>query len=100
MVAIAERARQVTAWREVNKSVSPEVRAAWQEQIDTFLANRTEPNPYILSSKGTYGDDATRASTVLTNWGHRCTHRGRHPPGFEEGRGGGGSKGYRTIARN
>ncbi|KAJ6464664.1 hypothetical protein C8R47DRAFT_992020, partial [Mycena vitilis] len=57
MVAIAERARQVVAWKEVNKSVPSSVRSAWQEVIDVYLAdaaentNPTKPNPYILSKK-------------------------------------------------
>ncbi|KAJ7807053.1 hypothetical protein B0H13DRAFT_2386681 [Mycena leptocephala] len=59
MVAIAERARQVAAWKEVNKSVPSEVRAAWQELIDAFLANKNLPNPYMLS-----GNDSPTESQI------------------------------------
>jgi hypothetical protein len=52
IVAVAERARQVAAFREVNKTISSEVRELWQSDIDVFLADRTKPNPYILTNKG------------------------------------------------
>ncbi|KAJ7740829.1 hypothetical protein B0H16DRAFT_1728845 [Mycena metata] len=52
IVAIAERAKQVAAWKEVNKSIPTEVRAAWQERVDAFLADRTQPNPYLINVKG------------------------------------------------
>ncbi|KAJ6449029.1 hypothetical protein C8R47DRAFT_999334 [Mycena vitilis] len=52
MVAIAERARQVEAWKEVNKSIPPEVRSAWQTRLDAYLADpATTTNPYILSAR-------------------------------------------------
>ncbi|KAJ7142169.1 hypothetical protein C8R46DRAFT_1233204 [Mycena filopes] len=51
VVAIAERTKQVAAWKEINKSISSEVRAGWQAQIDAFLADRTLPNPYLISAK-------------------------------------------------
>ncbi|KAJ7826746.1 hypothetical protein B0H13DRAFT_1657348 [Mycena leptocephala] len=51
IVAVAERARQVAAFREVNKTISSEVRELWQSDIDVFLADRTKPNPYILTNK-------------------------------------------------
>ncbi|KAJ7834169.1 hypothetical protein B0H13DRAFT_1653377 [Mycena leptocephala] len=51
MVAVAERTRQVAAWKEVNKSIPSAVRADWQERVDAFLADRTKPNPYLLSAK-------------------------------------------------
>ncbi|KAJ7029952.1 hypothetical protein C8F04DRAFT_916776, partial [Mycena alexandri] len=51
LVAIAERTKQVAAWKEVNKSVPLEVRSAWQERVDAFLADRSLPNPYLLSAK-------------------------------------------------
>ncbi|KAJ6504317.1 hypothetical protein C8R47DRAFT_1210384 [Mycena vitilis] len=52
MVAIAERARQVAAWKEVNKSIPSEVRATWQERVDGYLADPTKSaSPYILSAR-------------------------------------------------
>ncbi|KAJ6488281.1 hypothetical protein C8R47DRAFT_1071998 [Mycena vitilis] len=51
IVAIAERARQVNAFKEVNKSIPVDVRRAWQERIDAFLADPTSPNPYLISAK-------------------------------------------------
>ncbi|KAJ7021072.1 hypothetical protein C8F04DRAFT_973243 [Mycena alexandri] len=47
IVAIAEPAKQVAAWKEVNKSIPSEVRSAWQERVDAFLADRLLPNPYL-----------------------------------------------------
>ncbi|KAJ7490188.1 hypothetical protein B0H11DRAFT_1719325 [Mycena galericulata] len=49
VVAIAERTRQVEAFKEVNKSVSKALRDHWQEGIDAFLADRDQPNPYIMA---------------------------------------------------
>ncbi|KAJ7429112.1 hypothetical protein B0H11DRAFT_2266968 [Mycena galericulata] len=49
VVAIAERARQVGAFKEVNKSVSRELRDQWQEDIAAFIADHDKPNPYILA---------------------------------------------------
>ncbi|KAJ7448474.1 hypothetical protein B0H11DRAFT_1744214 [Mycena galericulata] len=49
VVAIAERTRQVEAFKEVNKSVSRELRDHWQEAIDAFVADHDQPNPYVLA---------------------------------------------------
>ncbi|KAJ7496076.1 hypothetical protein B0H11DRAFT_1716264 [Mycena galericulata] len=49
VVAIAERARQVGAFKEVNKSVSKELRNAWQDDIAAFVADHDKPNPYVLA---------------------------------------------------
>jgi hypothetical protein len=53
IVAIAERARQVEAFKEINKSIPSETRTAWQAEIDAFIAHRTAPNPYMLVNKST-----------------------------------------------
>ncbi|KAJ7182634.1 hypothetical protein C8R43DRAFT_1116267 [Mycena crocata] len=52
VVAIAERARQVEAFKEVNKTVSKELRAVWQAAIDAFVRDHDEPNPYMLKEEG------------------------------------------------
>ncbi|KAJ7024364.1 hypothetical protein C8F04DRAFT_969055 [Mycena alexandri] len=52
LVAIAERQRQVEAFKEVNKTVPKELRTEWQEQIDVFVADHREPNPYVLPASG------------------------------------------------
>ncbi|KAJ7768842.1 hypothetical protein B0H16DRAFT_1452770 [Mycena metata] len=51
VVAIAERARQVEAFKEVNKSVPSDVRSAWQARVDAFHEDKTKPNPYLVRSK-------------------------------------------------
>ncbi|KAJ7430891.1 hypothetical protein B0H11DRAFT_2262792 [Mycena galericulata] len=51
VVALAERASQVASFKEINKTISPEVRDVWQKAIDAFSRDRLCPNPYILSSK-------------------------------------------------
>ncbi|KAJ7143254.1 hypothetical protein C8R46DRAFT_1167838 [Mycena filopes] len=61
VVAIAECERQVAAWKEVNKSVPSDVRAIWQDRINTFLADRTKPNPYILTAKNAATEPEIRA---------------------------------------
>ncbi|KAJ7018869.1 hypothetical protein C8F04DRAFT_1277073 [Mycena alexandri] len=51
IVAIAERARQVDAFKEINKTISTEKRNEWQTQIDAFLEDRTLPNPYVMKKQ-------------------------------------------------
>ncbi|KAJ7889257.1 hypothetical protein B0H13DRAFT_1888092 [Mycena leptocephala] len=51
MVAIAERERQIEAWKQVNKSIPSETRTAWQERVDAFHVDKSQPNPYLLSAK-------------------------------------------------
>jgi hypothetical protein len=50
-----------------NKSVPSEVRAAWQECIDAFLANKNLPNPYMLSGNGMCLGVCLGADEGLTN---------------------------------
>ncbi|KAJ7035417.1 hypothetical protein C8F04DRAFT_955058, partial [Mycena alexandri] len=52
LVALAERTRQVEAFTEVSKTISKEVRLVWQAQIDAFVRNHDEPNPYVLPNSG------------------------------------------------
>ncbi|KAJ7028878.1 hypothetical protein C8F04DRAFT_1265444 [Mycena alexandri] len=51
VVAIAERDRQITAFKEVNKTLSSEVRKTWKGLIDAWLEDPSQPNPYILERK-------------------------------------------------
>ncbi|KAJ7429220.1 hypothetical protein B0H11DRAFT_2167516 [Mycena galericulata] len=51
VVAIAERTSQVASFKEINKTIKPDVRAEWQKQIDAFVADHSSPNPYILSTQ-------------------------------------------------
>ncbi|KAJ7805542.1 hypothetical protein B0H13DRAFT_2387660 [Mycena leptocephala] len=51
MVAIAERERQIGAWKQVNKSIPTATRKIWQGHVDAFHKDRSEPNPYLLSAK-------------------------------------------------
>ncbi|KAJ7025067.1 hypothetical protein C8F04DRAFT_1269674 [Mycena alexandri] len=52
LVTLAERERQVEAFKEVNKTVNKEVRNVWQAQIDAFVRDHDEPNPYVLPNSG------------------------------------------------
>ncbi|KAJ7144883.1 hypothetical protein C8R43DRAFT_891041 [Mycena crocata] len=47
-VARAERERQTRSFKEVNKTVEKEVLEFWQQQIDAWLEDSTQPNPYML----------------------------------------------------
>ncbi|KAJ7506191.1 hypothetical protein B0H11DRAFT_2220108 [Mycena galericulata] len=51
VVAIAERATQVAAFKEINKTISPELRADWQKRLVDFGMDRSLPNPYVLSTR-------------------------------------------------
>ncbi|KAJ7076953.1 hypothetical protein C8R43DRAFT_966146 [Mycena crocata] len=52
IIALVERARQVDAFTEINKSITREVRDAWDADIKAFLADRMQPNPYALAHNG------------------------------------------------
>ncbi|KAJ7876671.1 hypothetical protein B0H14DRAFT_2501281 [Mycena olivaceomarginata] len=51
VVAIAERDKQVTNFKDVNKTVSAEVRAEWKRMVDDWLVDPTKTNPYTLKLK-------------------------------------------------
>ncbi|KAJ7107316.1 hypothetical protein C8R43DRAFT_905790 [Mycena crocata] len=48
IVAIAERDKQVQEFAEVDSSLSSKVRVEWQKGIDTWLVDKTKPNPYCV----------------------------------------------------
>ncbi|KAJ6449815.1 hypothetical protein C8R47DRAFT_999092 [Mycena vitilis] len=48
IVALAERERQVDAFKEINKTIHADKRAEWQVEIDAFLQDHSKPNPYVL----------------------------------------------------
>ncbi|KAF8217898.1 hypothetical protein K438DRAFT_1747154 [Mycena galopus ATCC 62051] len=49
VVAIVERDRQVAVFTDVNCTLHSHLRKKWQERIDTWLADRSKPNPYCLA---------------------------------------------------
>ncbi|KAJ7040106.1 hypothetical protein C8F04DRAFT_948846 [Mycena alexandri] len=50
IVAIAERDKQVAAFTEVDCTLSSKLRNKWQERIDEWLADKSQPNPYCLEA--------------------------------------------------
>ncbi|KAJ7436521.1 hypothetical protein B0H11DRAFT_1754802 [Mycena galericulata] len=48
IVALAERDRQVQGFKEVDGSLSSNLRKDWERRIDEWLADRSKPNPYCL----------------------------------------------------
>jgi DNA-binding cell septation regulator SpoVG len=52
IVAIAERDKQVKNFKEINKTISRDVREHWTKMINTWLEDESQPNPYILKRKG------------------------------------------------
>ncbi|KAJ7159135.1 hypothetical protein C8R43DRAFT_1124767 [Mycena crocata] len=65
IVALAERLRQVASFREVNKTVSRELRASWQAAVDVFVADHSAPNPYILKDSGGLSEPQIRLNLRL-----------------------------------
>ncbi|KAF8216257.1 hypothetical protein K438DRAFT_1954884 [Mycena galopus ATCC 62051] len=49
VVAIAERDKQVAAFVQVNSTLHKRLRKKWQDRIDAWLADRSQPNPYCLA---------------------------------------------------
>ncbi|KAJ7429171.1 hypothetical protein B0H11DRAFT_1769442 [Mycena galericulata] len=62
IVAIAERDKQVQNFRDVNESLSKDLRHDWQARINAWLADRSQPNPYCLEGAK---DGVTEAAVFL-----------------------------------
>ncbi|KAJ7017744.1 hypothetical protein C8F04DRAFT_1214941 [Mycena alexandri] len=77
IVAIAERTRQVAAFKEINKSIPAQKRAEWQEKIDAFLADRSRPSPYAHANTNGPTEAEIRAS--LKNEEQQQAKDGRAP---------------------
>jgi hypothetical protein len=54
LVTIAERARQIQAYEEVSATITREVKDTWTEMIKTFNEDRDQPNPYVISQRGSF----------------------------------------------
>jgi hypothetical protein len=52
-VARAEHDRQVAAFKEVSRTVEKDLQQDWQRQIDAWLKDPTQQNPYTVEKKGT-----------------------------------------------
>ncbi|KAJ7165383.1 hypothetical protein C8R46DRAFT_1220512 [Mycena filopes] len=61
VIALAERARQVAAFKEVSSTVEKDLRTKWQQQISAWLADGTKPNPYVLDKRDTPSEAQVRA---------------------------------------
>ncbi|KAJ7890043.1 hypothetical protein B0H13DRAFT_2341227 [Mycena leptocephala] len=48
IVAIAERDKQVAAFKDVDSTLEHDLRNDWKKQIDDWLVDRSKPNPYCL----------------------------------------------------
>ncbi|KAJ7035477.1 hypothetical protein C8F04DRAFT_1182381 [Mycena alexandri] len=77
VVAIAERARQVEAFKEVNKSVPSDIRSAWQAKVDAFHEDKMKCNPYLLSSKD--GPTEAEIRTLLKKDEEEAAGKGTAP---------------------
>jgi hypothetical protein len=55
IVAIAERDRQVQAFKDVDKTLHKRLRNEWQAKLDAWKADKTQPNPYWLAG-GKHGE--------------------------------------------
>ncbi|KAJ7741465.1 hypothetical protein DFH07DRAFT_870169 [Mycena maculata] len=51
IVAIAERERQVTGFKQISATVKSEVRGEWKKMIAAWLADPSAPNPYTVTRK-------------------------------------------------
>ncbi|KAJ7727679.1 hypothetical protein DFH07DRAFT_757637, partial [Mycena maculata] len=60
IIAIAERARQVSAFVTVNNTVELEVRQEWSRMIKEWLGDHIKPNPYVLDRKETPSEAQVR----------------------------------------
>ncbi|KAJ7712961.1 hypothetical protein DFH07DRAFT_974842 [Mycena maculata] len=60
IIAITERARQVSAFVVVNNTVELEVRQEWSRMIKEWLGDHSKPNPYVLDRKETPSEAQVR----------------------------------------
>jgi hypothetical protein len=51
--AVAERDRQVEAFKEFNEAISLENQAAWTKMVLEWESNKTCPNPYVATKSST-----------------------------------------------
>ncbi|KAK7012748.1 CxC2 domain-containing protein [Favolaschia claudopus] len=51
VIAIAERDRQVSAFKEVSRTVEKGVKDEWRKMISNWLEDPSKPNPYVVSAK-------------------------------------------------
>ncbi|KAJ7041928.1 hypothetical protein C8F04DRAFT_946399 [Mycena alexandri] len=77
IVAIAERARQVEAFKDINKTVPSEKRAEWQQLIDAFAADHSKPNPYMLTNSG--GPTEAEIRALLKQEEQQAVQKGELP---------------------
>jgi hypothetical protein len=48
IVAIAERDKEVQAFKDVDRTLERELRGDWKKRVDDWVADRSKPNPYFL----------------------------------------------------
>ncbi|KAJ7616250.1 hypothetical protein B0H17DRAFT_1299470 [Mycena rosella] len=51
VVALAERARQINGFKQVNATISKQLKKQWKTMIDDWLEDKSKPNPFTLSRK-------------------------------------------------
>jgi hypothetical protein len=98
LVAIGERQRQVDAFKEVNRTVLKNLWTAWQADIDAFVKDHTQHNPYVLPNSGT--EREIQCCTIKWLILSRCSDRGGDVFGAETGGRGGGAAGSGPASRD
>ncbi|KAJ7173281.1 hypothetical protein C8R46DRAFT_893480, partial [Mycena filopes] len=86
VVAIAERDRQIAGFKEVNRTLTTEVKAEWTKMVDTWLEDASQPNPFLLRSQDCPTEaevrlDVRRDEDALTTAGRAPLH-GRSATAF------------------
>ncbi|KAJ7708001.1 hypothetical protein B0H16DRAFT_1746369 [Mycena metata] len=66
ILAIDERNCQVAAFKEVDQTLSKNVRKEWQKKIDNWKADRTKPNPYLIGEGKNNGPSEATICLALT----------------------------------
>ncbi|KAJ7734685.1 hypothetical protein B0H16DRAFT_1664977 [Mycena metata] len=66
ILAIDKRDRQVTAFKEVDQTLSKNVRKEWRKKIDDWKADRTKPNPYLIGEGKNNGPSEATIRLALT----------------------------------
>ncbi|KAJ7054887.1 hypothetical protein C8F01DRAFT_1088626 [Mycena amicta] len=51
IIAIAERDRQIDEFAEVDKSMEPTLRREWEQRVELWNEDPSQPNPYIMKGK-------------------------------------------------
>ncbi|KAF7300233.1 CxC2 domain-containing protein [Mycena kentingensis (nom. inval.)] len=65
IIAVAERDKQIADFIEIDSSLDPAVRRKWSAQVREWLADRSQPNPYMIAGGKDAGPSEAQVAAEL-----------------------------------